>query len=117
MMTRVINMVMGIIRLKGTIRSNKKIENTLRYMNLKSKNTLVILESPNKTLLNKVQAFATWGKINDDVVKELKNKYGEGNVFALNPPKRGFRSLKMMYSKGDLGQREDVTELVKRMMR
>ncbi|MEW6722483.1 MAG: uL30 family ribosomal protein [Candidatus Micrarchaeota archaeon] len=37
-------------------------------------------------------------------------------VFRLNPPSRGYRDLKVSYPRGELGRREDMGPLLRRMM-
>lgn len=37
-------------------------------------------------------------------------------VFRLNPPSRGFRNTKTAYPNGDLGRRQEMDSLLKRMM-
>ena len=37
-------------------------------------------------------------------------------VFRLHPPRRGWKNIKMHYPRGALGRREDMDELIRRMM-
>jgi len=37
-------------------------------------------------------------------------------VFRLSPPSKGYRNIKAVYPAGDLGKREDMAPLLKRMM-
>ncbi len=37
-------------------------------------------------------------------------------VFRLHPPRKGYKSIKHTYPRGDLGKREDMDVLLKRMM-
>lgn len=37
-------------------------------------------------------------------------------VFRLHPPRKGYKNIKKAYPEGDLGKRDDIASLVKRMM-
>lgn len=37
-------------------------------------------------------------------------------VFALTPPRKGYKSIKLPYPDGDLGRRDDINPLLRRMM-
>ena len=67
---------------------------------------------------NKIQQI--YGKEVDQVVEEIMNTghvEGMKKVFRLSPPKKGYKSIKRHYPKGDLGYRGDaINELLKRMI-
>ena len=102
------------IRLKGEIEVRGDVADTMQMLGLKKKFTVVILPDKPETrgMLQKAQNFLTWGELPADLEKEFSGK----KSFSLKPPKGGFKSLKQMYPKGDLGYRgEKINELIKRM--
>jgi large subunit ribosomal protein L30 len=100
-----------------------------------------------KGMLHKAEECITWGEINQQTLQKLIFKRGsvEGedkemgktnagelakkimstgvkkvdinSVFRLNPPSKGYKSIRRFYPKGDLGYRgEKINELLKRMI-
>ena len=98
-------------------------------------------------MLRKVENYVTWGEITKETLEKLVLKRGRltGNkkiepekvkkitetilkeksvkntplkpVFRLHPPKKGYKSIKVLYPKGDAGYRgEKINELLKRMI-
>ncbi|MFH8080656.1 MAG: 50S ribosomal protein L30 [Candidatus Aenigmatarchaeota archaeon] len=147
------------IRIRGSVRTRKEINDTLKMLRLKKNNHCVVIpETPQyKGMLIKSKDYITFGEIEEDVLAELLKKRGEieggrlteeklkeitgfdsfeefakaliqGKVklkdfkkikpiFRLNPPRKGFKSKKLPFPKGDLGYRgKDINELLKRMM-
>jgi hypothetical protein len=37
-------------------------------------------------------------------------------VFRLHPPRRGYKNIKLHYPKGDIGKRDSMDDLIKRMI-
>lgn len=127
--------MIAAIRVRGTAKARKEIDDTLRLLNLNRKMHCVLLkESASiKGMLIYVKDYITWGEISDDVLKQLLIKRGrkEGEkrltdkeametfeklkhndfngikkVFRLTPPSKGFRrSIKQHYPDGELGFR------------
>ncbi len=100
-----------------------------------------------KSSLNRVKDYTTYGEINEETLKELIQKRGRKTgderlseqeaskvlegikqgksprtlgikpVFRLRPPRKGLKSKKSHFPKGDLGFRGDkINELIKRMI-
>jgi len=98
-------------------------------------------------MLRKIENYVTWGEITKETLEKLVLKRGRvtGNkkiepekvkkitetilkeksvkntplkpVFRLHPPKKGYKSIKVLYPKGDAGYRgEKINELLKRMI-
>lgn len=98
-------------------------------------------------MLKKVENYITWGEITKEMLEKLIIKRGRlpGNkrleekeakkileriwkektlkntpfkrVFRLHPPKKGYKSIKLLYPKGDAGYRgKNINELLKRMI-
>lgn len=150
----------GIIRLRGSVKTRKEIEDTLKMLRLKKVNHCVVVPETKEYLgmLKKVKDYVTYGSISKKTLIELLKKrcriignkqLDEKNlkeitnfksfdefadslikgkiklkdlkkikpVFRLNPPKKGFKSIRLGYPKGDLGFRKDgIDKLLERMM-
>ncbi len=107
--------MLAAIRLKGEIKARSEIKDTLRMLGLKKKLSLFVLPNNPQTtgMLKKCQSFVARGELS----AEMEKKFGAKKIIALRPPKGGFKSLKQMYPKGDLGYRgEAINEMIKRMM-
>lgn len=109
--------------------------------------TLLPKEPTTDGMLQHVKDFVTWGEVSGEMVerlllkrgrkagkrldekearalakaiqdkKTLKAAEGLSPVFRLSPPRKGFRSVRSPYPKGDLGSRgEKINELLERMI-
>ncbi len=108
-------MMLAAIRLKGTLKVRDDIRDTMQILGMKKKLSMSILPNNPTTagMLRKSQDFIAWGELSQELGEQFKGK----RVVSLKPPKGGFRSLKQMYPKGDLGYRgEKINELIKRMI-
>jgi len=109
------------VRVRGGVKVNQKIKDTLRMLRLNRKMHAVILKDNaiNKGMLTKVRSWITWGEIDDSILELLVKKRGrktgderlneeevlvalkqikEGKlekpvkpVFRLTPPSKGFK--------------------------
>ncbi len=121
------------IRIRGLIRVRKEVVDTLNMFKLYRKNYCVILQSTPSILgmLKKIKDYITWGEINDETLKLLrekrlektKDKQGkeiEKKFFRLHPPRKGFerKGIKIPFKVGGaLGYRRDkINDLIKRMI-
>lgn len=103
------------IRLKGSIKVRGDMDDTMQMLGLKRKHTAALLQDKPETrgMLRKANDFIAWGEASAELEKEFKGK----KAIALKPPRGGFRSLKEMYPRGDMGYRgEKISELIRRMM-
>lgn len=70
--------------------------------------------------LKEITKFESFEKFADALLVgkvKLKNFKKLKQVFRLNPPKKGYRSKRLPYPKGDLGYRgKEINELLKRMI-
>ncbi len=108
----------AVIRIRGRVDVRKEIEDTLKMLNLTRLYRMALVPEEKLPMIKKVKDFVTWGEVSDSLVEELKQKRKEvkPNVFALSPPRKGFKSTKLPLPKGDLGYRgEKIEDLIKRM--
>ena len=106
-------MMLAVVRLKGRVNVKSDIKRTLDILGLKTKHSAKLMEDNdgNKGMLKKAVRYLAWGEADD----ELKEKI-EG-IMHLKPPKKGLKSVKLIYPAGDLGYRgETINELIKRML-
>ncbi len=114
---------LALIRVRGRIKVNPKIRDTLEYLGLKNVNNCVVVpDTPAfRGMIRKVSSYVTWGEISDDVAKVLTEKRAQrGKTFRLHPPKKGWERKgikKPLKQGGALGYRgEKINELIKRMI-
>lgn len=151
--------MIAAIRIRGRVKTPRRIEDTLKMLRLRKVNSCVLLpEKPSILgMLEKAKDYITWGEIGKETLiellkhrlrlvggkgvnekvleekldlksfEELANLLLEGKklrdfeifecAFRLRPPKRGYKSIKEHWPKGDLGYRgEKINELLKRMI-
>lgn len=150
----------AVIRLRGSVKTRKEINDTLEMLRLKKVNYCVVVKKTPQYegMLKKVKDFVTYGEIDKKTLVELLKKRGrieknqkldeaklkeitnfdnfekfadalmKGSVklkdykkikpfFRLSPPKKGLKSIRLPYPKGDLGYRkEKINELLERMI-
>ena len=138
---------LAIILVRGLVNIPRPVKDTLMMLRLKRKNHCVIVNNNpiNIGMLKKVKDYVTWGKISDEVFKEMVEKRGEEfkgrekdckgkynyrvleiagkkykPYFRLNPPRKGFgrKGIKNPFKMGGgLGNREDkINDLITRML-
>ncbi|MBU0460174.1 MAG: uL30 family ribosomal protein [Nanoarchaeota archaeon] len=138
---------LAIILVRGLVNLPRPVKDTLMMLRLKRKNHCVIVDNNpiNIGMLKKVKDYVTWGKISDEVFKEMVEKRGEEfkgrekdrkgkynyrvleiagkkykPYFRLNPPRKGFgrKGIKNPFKMGGgLGNREDkINDLITRML-
>ena len=119
--------MIAIIRIKGQVGLKREIIETLYRLRLRKKYVCVVLEKPTKEqlgMLKKVKDFVSFGEIDADTYRELKEKRGKKDIqgklkpfFRLHPPRGGIESKKHFgVGKGVLGKNAKVNELIRRML-
>ncbi len=119
----------AVIRIRGTVRLNTPIIDTLTMLKLHRKHICVIYPKTSSVLgmVHKVENYVTWGEVSEETYKELVAKRGvkdaEGKLkpfFRLNPPRGGFErgGIKQGFGKGGvLGYRgAQMNDLIKKML-
>jgi large subunit ribosomal protein L30 len=135
--------LIAAIRIRGQVGVRKDIKRTLELLKLNKKHhCIVVKENPSFIgMFEKCKDFITWGEISENILLELIKKRGRkpGNKklteeealkfleeiksgkmqekpFRLSPPRKGFKNTRLHYPKGDLGERKNIDDLIKRMM-
>ncbi|MBU0614568.1 MAG: uL30 family ribosomal protein [Nanoarchaeota archaeon] len=131
----------AIIRIRGLVRINHQVRDTLIMLKLHRKNYCTVYESTPSIIgmIKKVKDYVAYGDIDNNTYNTMLEKRGEdykGPVnertatkyitykerklkpyFRLSPPKGGFGSIKKSIVKGGaLGFRKDMDQLIQRML-
>ncbi len=118
----------AVVRIRGSVKVDSKIKETMKRLGLVTQNTLVILPDTKevKGMLEKAKDYITWGPVTDEtitLVKSKKKPFVEKEnklIFRLNPPRGGFerKGIKTPFSLGGaLGNRgEKINDLIKKMI-
>jgi len=121
---------LAVVLVRGTVKVNQKVKDTLLMLRLLHKNHCVVLENNPIVagMLNKIKDLVTWGEIDDVVLMEMaekkgieyqgrlkdnKEKYNYNKIievngkkynkmFRLNPPQKGFgrKGVKLPFKLG-----------------
>jgi len=138
----------AIIRIRGYINTKPDVKKVFELLNLNISNHMSIWpeDKANLNMIKKVENYATFGIISEELLKEVVEKKGKAlsgeldikraikahsegktmketgvkNCFRLNPPKKGFerKGIKKPFSIGGaLGNRKDkIDNLIRRML-
>ncbi|MGV8176296.1 MAG: uL30 family ribosomal protein [Candidatus Bilamarchaeaceae archaeon] len=139
-------MVTAIIRIRGVRSIAPDIKKTFELLKLEKPNyCAVVHENPmTKGMLNRIHNFAAYGDVSEAALAKLLAKRGSkagvalkpdeakkiakevvggkklkelaDPVFRLHAPRKGFKSTKSHYPRGDLGRRPSMDELITKMM-
>ena len=120
-----------VIRVRGPVRVNRDVNDTLDMLGLYRKNFCAFVDKKNMGMIKKVKDYITYGEIDKETESMLVKKRGEKTInkegktvlkkfFRLNSPKKGFgrKGIKAAFSKsGALGYRGDkINDIIKRML-
>ncbi len=107
----------AVVRIRGRVDVSKEIEDTLKMLKLTRIYRMRIVDDKLIPMVKKVKDFVTWGEVSDEFISELnKKRKNKNGVYALNPPRKGLKSSKMAFPKGDLGYRGNkIEDFIKRM--
>lgn len=112
---------LAVILVRGVIRANRAIIDTLHMLKLRRKNQCVLVnKNPEMSgMVEKVKDYVTWGDIDAEMADAVKNIMKEG-VARMQPPRKGFgrKGIKVHFNAGGaLGYRgEKINDLIRRMM-
>src|SRR3989338_778005 len=113
----------AVVRIRGIRNMEPKIKHTLMMLRLNKPNHCVVVDGTPQTLgmITVVRDYVAYGKIDEKMFEALVKKRGKekpkegersGVVFRLHPPRKGLKDLKRAYPEGDLGERDDINELI-----
>lgn len=123
----------AIVRIRGIPNKGPSVARTLQLLKLGKKNWCAVFDDSKdlRGMLMKVKDYATWGEVNEEILRLLNEKRGKKPkgeqakgkkpraVFGLHPPRGGFerKGIKQPFTKGGaLGDRkEKINDLLKRM--
>ena len=113
----------AVIRVRGKVRLNPHVRDTLATLGLKNvNNCVVLLDNPvNRGQIRAVNDYTTWGEIDDTTLNALKERRGNENrkAFRLKPPRKGWERGGIIHNYkagGALGYRGvEINKLIKRM--
>lgn len=123
--------IIALVRIRGVIRINKEVADTLDMLKLHKKNFCSVQRATPSIIgmVKKVKDYITWGEIDDLTLKQLIEKRGVINpkdrkrtkpFFRLNPPKKGYgrKGIKKTFvQRGALGYRgQKINDLILRML-
>lgn len=110
-----------VIRIAGQCKLKEDIKETFKRLKLDKKYSCILIDEKDSVkvgMVRKVVNYVMVSKIDEKMVKELKDKRGKGkDVFFLHPPRGGFKkSTKMAYPKGILGENPDTVKYLEKML-
>lgn len=113
--------MIAVIRIAGQCKLKESVENTFKRLKMGKKYSCVLVDEKDKVkmgMVYSIKEYVTFGKISEDLIKELKEKRDSGKkVFFLHPPRGGLKkSSKLAYPKGILGENKDISKLLERML-
>lgn len=137
-------MKIAIIRIRGLVNVKRKTQDTLDYLRLKRKNVCVVVENKREILgmIKKAENYVAFGEIDKETLKLLLEKRAVPRIeidekkideflagkmtlkqlgikpfFRLHPPRGGFKSTKLPYPRGVLGNnKKEINKLIKKML-
>lgn len=117
-------MKIAVILIRSSINISHPVQRTLDILGLKFKNNCAVVEGTPQTqgMIDKIKDITTWGPVDDATLKAMapRKKSKDSNVYALNPPRKGFgrKGIKVAFiNKGALGDRkEKINDLLMRML-
>jgi ribosomal protein L30/L7E len=115
-------MKIAVVRIAGQVEQKTKTKETLQRLNLPRKYSCIIVDSDDAIKMGMIKSVETslaFGKITDEFAKEIEKKRGKKDkkFFSLHPAIGGLkRSSKVTAPKGILGEHEDISKLIERMI-
>ncbi|HME86806.1 MAG TPA: uL30 family ribosomal protein [Candidatus Nanoarchaeia archaeon] len=112
----------AIILIRGLQQVDGRIRQTLSMLHLEKRNVCVIVPATASFvgMITKVRSYVTYGEIDAETLKLLRENRGEGDMFHLNSPRKGYgrKGIKKDFKLGGaLGNRGVmINDLIKRMI-
>lgn len=114
--------MIAVVRIAGRVAMDKKDDETMNRLKIRKKFSCVIIDDNDVVRIGMVKSIShlvAYGKVTEAFAKEIEKKRGKKgkDVFFLHPPIGGFKkSSKVAYPYGILGQHEDISKLIGRML-
>jgi len=114
--------MIAAVRLRGPVDVDQQTEDTLSNLNLHKTNQLVVFEESRsiRGMMNHAKDFITFGEVTEETVEMIEEEEGSfesGDSFDTRPPRKGYEDTRSQVGQGgSLGEREDMDELVRRML-
>lgn len=115
--------MIAAVKVRGDVDASRKVSETLEHLQLTRKNRLVVYEDTGsiRGMLNHAKDYIAFGELDEETVEQLEDRKGSdlesGDTFNLTPPTGGYRDTRKQAGQGGaLGRRENIGELVGRMV-
>lgn len=115
--------MIAAVKVRSEVDARKKAKRVLNDLNLENTNQCVVFEDSDSVrgMLSIVKDYIAYGEISDETVELLKERNGEevenSDVISLTPPTKGYKNTKKQVGQGgSLGKRDDMDELIQRMV-
>jgi len=115
--------MIAAVRVRGDVDVRHKVSRTLQDLNLEKRNSCVVFEDSDSVrgMLKVAKDYIAYGEISEETVEKLSERKEQeiesGTVVNLSPPTGGFRDTKRQVNQGGaLGERQDMDELVQKMV-
>ncbi len=104
-------MKLAVVRVRGIVGVNQRIEDTMKLLRLYKKNHCVVVEDSKavRGMLNKIKDYSTFGEVDEKTVNELLEKRGRvvGNkplteAWTRKQAKMDIKQLAAKFFKGDI---------------
>lgn len=116
--------MIAALRIRGDIDVAQNISRTLQDLKLTKRNQIVVFEENDAVLgmMNQAKDFITYGEVSEETLEDLGERAGKdtlesGDTISLHPPTGGFEATKKQVGQGgSLGKRDNLDELVQKMV-
>lgn len=116
------NKKIAVILVRGMHDVSGENKSTMQMLNLNRRNLCVIVPATRSMLgmISKIKNYVTYGEVDEETLKLLKEKKGDSQSYRLNSPRKGYgrKGIKRHFSHGGgLGYRgKAINDLIKRMV-
>lgn len=111
--------MIAVVRIRGSMGLDRRKREILNRLGLVRPNYVGFYDDSMKPVIKEVESVVTWGEVSGDFPSKLegKRRYKNKNIYKLQPPKGGYKSVRLFYPKGDLGYRgKEIESLIERML-
>ncbi|KHO48320.1 MAG: 50S ribosomal protein L30 [archaeon GW2011_AR5] len=111
-----------VIRMRGEIGTNRGVIDTFKMLGMKRMYSFAIIENTpsNLGMVRRIDSFVSWGEPTAETEKMLEGigvKTRVGVTGGLKSPRGGFKSKKLRYPRGNLGNcGPTINDMIKKMI-